>query len=193
MHEVLGRCRENTPCHEYNFCRESGNQSINWAFLIEYMYIGALNFTQIWKRDLIWKKKADKSYEYIQVIIFKHLKRNHYEIIYSAGVSLFIGITVFAIKLDANIWYCHNSQGFLRFTTFSARNNPTAHRLWRSAVRIGWYNLIKSSSNIVGESPNKFQNWSYLTYSRRRFMAEILLIRRNTLFNQSVHGGCIDC
>ena len=192
MHEVLGEMSGKHSMPWIQLLPRIGKPNHKLDFLLEYMYIGAPYFTQLWKRDLIWKKKADKLHEYI--IIFKHLKRNHYEMfLYSAGVFLFIGITVFAVMLDANIWYCHVSQGFLRFTTFSVRNKPTTHGLWRSAVRIEWYNLMKSSSSIEGESPNKFQNWSYLTYSRRRFMAEILLIRRKTLFNQSIHGGCIDC
>ena len=34
---------------------------------------------------------------------------------------------------------------------------------------------------------SKFQNWSHLTNSRRRYMAEILPIRRKTLSNQSTN------
>ena len=37
----------------------------------------------------------------------------------------------------------------------------------------------------------KIQNWSYLTNSRRRDMAEILAIRRKTLSNQLINQSCL--
>ena len=47
--------------------------------------------------------------------------------------------------------------------------------------------LISKKSRLVwaAREISKFQNWSILTNSRRRYMAEILPIRHKTLSNQS--------
>ena len=46
---------------------------------------------------------------------------------------------------------------------------------------------IKNKLVRAARETSKFQNWSHLTYSRRRYMAAILPIRRKILFNQSIN------
>ena len=50
---------------------------------------------------------------------------------------------------------------------------------------------LKSRIVRAARGTSKFQNWSHLTNSRRRYMAEILPIRRKTLSNQSVNQSNI--
>ena len=62
-----------------------------------------------------------------------------------------------------------------RITTPLARKRP-----------FHWVSM-KSRLELVraARKPSKFQNWSYFTNSRRRYMTEILPIRRKTLSDQS--------
>ena len=48
------------------------------------------------------------------------------------------------------------------------------------------WTFIKSRSVSAARDTSKFQNWSHLTNIRRRYMAEILPIRRKIQSNQSI-------
>ena len=50
------------------------------------------------------------------------------------------------------------------------------------------FHWISQKSRLVrvARVTSKFQNWSHLTKSRRRYMAKILTIRRKTRFDQSI-------
>ena len=60
-------------------------------------------------------------------------------------------------------------------------------RITTPLVRKRPFYWISMKSRLVraARGISKFQNWLHLTYSRRRYMAEILPIRRKTLSNQS--------
>ena len=83
------------------------------------------------------------------------------------------------ILLCPYLWdvkYCPMS----RITTPLARKRP--------------FHWISMKSRLVraARETSKFQNWSHITNSRRRYMAEILPIRRKTLSNQSSYTFSFD-
>ena len=75
------------------------------------------------------------------------------------------------VRRGLDVKWCHVS----RITTPWHAKKPFH---WISMKR----RLVRAASEI-----SKFQNWSHLTNSHRRYMAEILPIRRKTLSNQSIN------
>ena len=53
--------------------------------------------------------------------------------------------------------------------------------------RLFYWISMKSRLMKAARGTSKFQNWLHLTYCRRRYMAEILPIRRKTQSNQSIN------